>query len=63
MIVIEGCLLKKTIKEKITDHITVIGITTTTIVTVMMMIMMMMMMMCNLFGFLLKQCMVRLGVV
>lgn len=58
MIVIEGCLLKKTIKEKITDHITVIGITTTTIVTVMMM-----MMMCNLFGFLLKQYMVRLGVV
>ena len=55
----EGCLLKKTIKEKITDHITVIGITTTTIVTVMMM----MMMMCNLFGFLLKQYMVRLGVV
>ena len=53
----EGCLLKKTIKEKITDHITVIGITTTTIVTVMMM------MMCNLFGFLLKQYMVRLGVV
>ena len=48
--------LKKTIKEKITDHITVIGITTTTIVTVMMM-------MCNLFGFLLKQYMVRLGVV
>lgn len=59
MIVMEGCLLKKTIKEKITDHITVIGITTTTIVTVMMM----MMMMCNLFGFLLKQYMVRLGVV
>ena len=58
MIVIEGCLLKKTIKGKITDHITVIGITTTTIVTVMMM-----MMMCNLFGFLLKQYMVRLGVV
>lgn len=58
MIVIEGCLLKETIKEKITDHITVIGITTTTIVTVMMM-----MMMCNLFGFLLKQYMVRLGVV
>ena len=58
MIVMEGCLLKKTIKEKITDHITVIGITTTTIVTVMMM-----MMMCNLFGFLLKQYMVRLGVV
>ena len=58
MIVIEGCLLKKTIKEKITDHITVIGITTSTIVTVMMM-----MMMCNLFGFLLKQYMVRLGVV
>ena len=51
-------LKKKTIKEKITDHITVIGITTTTIVTVMMM-----MMMCNLFGFLLKQYMVRLGVV
>ena len=56
--------LKKTIKEKITDHITVIGIATTTIVTVMMMMMMMMlMMMCNLFGFLLKQYMVRLGVV
>ena len=58
MIVVEGCLLEKTIKEKITDHITVIRITTTTIVTVMMM-----MMMCNLFGFLLKQYMVRLGVV
>ena len=53
-------LKKKTIKEKITDHITVIGITTTTIVIVTVM---MMMMMCNLFGFLLKQYMVRLGVV